>query len=78
MAAPDGLAPLTGTTAGGGSVIPMTTACSTEERVARLEGGYEHLATKADLAAMESRLLCWLVPTVAGGMVAAAAISQLV
>ena len=56
----------------------MTTACSTEERVARLEGGYEHLATKADLAAMESRLLCWLVPTVAGGMVAAAAISQLV
>ncbi len=31
----------------------MTTV---EERVARLEGGYEHLATKADLASAESRL----------------------
>ena len=27
-----------------------------EERVARIEGGYEHLATKADLASAESRL----------------------
>ncbi len=27
-----------------------------EERVSRLEGAYEHLATKADLARMEVRL----------------------
>ena len=27
-----------------------------EQRVARLEGGYEHLATKADLSKMESSL----------------------
>ena len=28
-----------------------------EERMARMEGSYEHLATKADLAHMEMRLL---------------------
>ncbi len=27
-----------------------------EERVSRLEGAYDHLATKADLAALESKL----------------------
>ena len=27
-----------------------------EERVSRIEGGYEHLATKADLAAIENRI----------------------
>lgn len=27
-----------------------------EERVARIEGGYEHLATKADLARLEGKL----------------------
>ena len=30
---------------------------SNEERIARLESGYEHLATKSDLAEMEARLL---------------------
>ena len=34
----------------------MVTA-SNEERLARLEAGYEHLATKSDLAEMEARLL---------------------
>ena len=35
----------------------MTTATDTNtERIARLEGAYEHLATKADLAQMELRL----------------------
>ena len=34
----------------------MVTA-SIEERLARLEAGYEHLATKSDLAEMEARLL---------------------
>ncbi len=39
-----------------------------DERVARIEGGYEHLVTKADIArlegemkAMESRLIRWIV-----------------
>ena len=30
---------------------------SNEERIARLEIGYEHLATKEDLAQLETRLL---------------------
>ena len=34
----------------------MVTA-SNEERIARLESGYEHFATKSDLAEMEARLL---------------------
>ena len=34
-----------------GSMVTM------EERVSRLEGFYEHVATKADLAEMEKRLL---------------------
>lgn len=53
----------------------MTTAGSIEQRVAHLEGAYEHLATKADLHelevriegklhVMESRLLRWVVGTI--------------
>ncbi len=34
-----------------------------EERLSRLEGGYEHLATKADLYQLENRMIRWL-----GGM----------
>ena len=34
---------------------------TTAEKVSRLEGAYEHLATKADLAQMESRIVRWLV-----------------
>ncbi|MXW31114.1 MAG: hypothetical protein F4185_04700 [Chloroflexi bacterium] len=48
----------------------MTTG-SLEQRVAHLEGAYQHLATKADLRElegklyqMESRLLRWLVGTI--------------
>ena len=37
-----------------------------EERLARMEGAYEHLATKADLAHMETRLLIRL-----GGLIVA-------
>lgn len=40
----------------------MTTG-SIEQRVAHLEGAYQHLATKADLHQMESRLLRWVVGT---------------
>ena len=32
----------------------MTTTDDIRERVSRLEGGYEHLATKADLAKLEA------------------------
>lgn len=38
----------------------MVTA-SNEERLARLETGYEHLATKQDLVEMESRILSALL-----------------
>ncbi|MDE2837544.1 MAG: hypothetical protein OXL97_08560 [Chloroflexota bacterium] len=52
----------------------MATAASLEQRVAHLEGAYQHLATKADLHelevrietklhVMESRLLRWVVGT---------------
>ncbi len=37
-----------------------------EERLSRLEGGYEHLATKADLYQLENRMIRWM-----GGMVVA-------
>ncbi len=32
---------------------------SEAERLARLEGAYNHLATKADLANLETRLTTW-------------------
>ena len=48
---------------------------SLEERLSRLEGGYEHLATKADLAelraemqAMETRLLIRLTGVIVAVM----------
>ena len=34
----------------------MMTTDDIRERVSRLEGGYEHLATKADLAKLEARM----------------------
>ena len=42
---------------------------SLEEGLSRLEGGYEHLATKADLYQLESRMTKWL-----GGIVISIAI----
>ncbi len=44
-----------------------TTTDSLTERVARLEGAYEHLATKADLAQMESRMT-WRITVAMVGM----------
>lgn len=32
-----------------------------DRRVARLEGSYPHLATKADLQALEATMIMWLV-----------------
>ena len=59
---------------------------SVEERLSRLEGGYEHIATKADLfqlenrimshmGQLESRLMRWMVSLMVGvALVALAAI----
>ena len=53
------------------------------ERLARLEGAYEHLATKADIerlrtdiVGMESKIIKWLVGTVIASTVAASAIAS--
>ncbi len=50
----------------------MTTV---EERLSRLEGGYEHLATKADLANLKADLIKWWGGMIVGGMVAAASMA---
>ncbi len=56
-----------------------------EERVSRIEGGFEHLATKADVAelrgdlhALETRLMRWMVGAILGSVSAAAAITGVV
>ena len=58
----------------------MTTLSDTNtdtdtDRIARLEGAYEHLATKADLAQMETRLTWRLIGAV-GAVVAAMALIE--
>ncbi len=45
------------------------------DRISRLEGAYEHLATKADLAQMETRLTWRLIGAV-GAIVAAMALIE--
>ena len=69
-----------------------TTNISTEERVSRLEGAYQHLANKedvakvqaevvgvrVDMATLENRLIMWMVGTVISGMMAISAVSRLV
>ena len=44
------------------------------ERVSRLEGACEHLATKADLAQMESRMVRWIVSAAVISVTAAATV----
>ena len=51
---------------------------TTEERVTVLEAQYDHLATKADLHALETRLVKWMIGMMFGGMVTAAAIASAV
>ncbi len=34
---------------------------TTEERVSRIEGGYEHLATKADLERLRADVARWIL-----------------
>ena len=52
----------------------MSTA---EERLSRLEGGYEHLATKADLYQLENRMTRWLVGLVIGVAILALSVAGL-
>ena len=56
-----------------------------EERVARLEGSYAHLATKSDIAELksyiaerENRLIRWMVSLVLGGMVGVSALTIII
>ncbi len=55
-----------------------------EERLSRLEGGYEHLATKADLYQLENRMyqienrmIRWLVGMVVGMAILAVSVAGL-
>ena len=48
-----------------------------EERLSRLEGGYEHLATKADLYQLENRMTRWLVSLVVAVAVLAVSVAGL-
>ncbi len=41
----------------------LTQQSQLNQRVARLEGAYPHLATKADLQAMQATLIKWIVGT---------------
>ena len=49
----------------------MTT---TAERLSCLEGAYEHVATKADIAALKADLVRWMFGLMLGGVIATAAI----
>ena len=57
------------------TTISDTNTDTDTDRIARLEGAYEHLATKADLAQMETRLTWRLIGAV-GAMVAAMALVE--
>ena len=50
---------------------------SVEERLSRLEGGYEHLATKADLYQLENRMIRWLIGMVIGMAILAVSVAGL-
>ena len=58
--------------------IVTTHSDSLDIRVTRIEATLEHLATKADLAELETRLIRWTVATMLAGMAAAAAIAAAV
>ena len=52
------------------------TTMTDSNRISALEGERIHLATKADLRALEVSLVKWMVGLVFGGMVAAAAVAS--
>ena len=49
-----------------------------EDRVSRLEGAYEHLATKADLADLKVDLIKWMIGLMLGTAALATSIALLV
>lgn len=51
---------------------------SVEARLSRLEGGYEHLATKADLAELETRLIKWMIGAILASAALAASVALFV
>lgn len=53
---------------------------SIDERVARIEGGYEHLATKADIAELRSevRTMKWMLGLGLMAVVAVSAVLQVI
>ena len=53
---------------------PVTTD---SDRISRLEGAYEHLATKADLHQMENRLIRWLLAGIAAAVGVATGLDRL-
>lgn len=57
------------------TMLSDTNTGTDTDRIARLEGAYEHLATKADLAQMETRLTWRLIGAV-GAVVAAMALIE--
>ena len=55
-------------------------AASTEhgERLARLEGAYEHLATKADIERLKSEIIKWFIGTALALTIAASAVAAVI
>ncbi len=51
---------------------------TTEERLSKLEGAYEHLATKADLSDLKADLIKWISVLFIAGLSAAAGIAKLI
>lgn len=49
-----------------------------EQRVSYIEGRLESLATKADLAKLETRLVKWMIGMMGGSIVAASSIALLI
>ena len=49
-----------------------------EERLARIEGGYEHVATKADVERIKSDLIRWTVGVMLAGLTAAVGLTAVV
>ena len=58
--------------------LVTTHSDSLDIRVTRIEATLEHMATKTDLAELETRLIRWTVATMLAGMAAAAAIAAAV
>lgn len=58
--------------------LVTTQSDSLDIRMTRIEATLEHMATKTDLAELETRLIRWTVATMLAGMAAAAAIAAAV